>query len=59
MKVFFDDEEFDGQLQRAVGKAFEGCADVGECFADVRAADRERGLRQLVRRVVGHGRAAP
>ncbi len=33
MKLFFDDENFDGQLQRAVGKADSGMANVGECLA--------------------------
>jgi hypothetical protein len=32
MKLFFDDPEFDGQFQRAVGKTVYGMADVGECF---------------------------
>ena len=33
MKLFFDDEAFDGQLQRSVGKADAGMANVGECLA--------------------------
>ena len=33
MKLFFDDEAFDGQLQRSVGKADSGMANVGECLA--------------------------
>ena len=33
MKLFFDDPEFDQQFGRTVGKAVEGMADVGECFA--------------------------
>jgi hypothetical protein len=33
MKLFFDDENFDGQLQRSVGKADAGAANVGECLA--------------------------
>ncbi len=33
MKLFFDDEAFDGQLQRSVGKADSGMANVGECIA--------------------------
>ena len=33
MKLFFDDETFDGQLQRSVGKADSGMASVGECLA--------------------------
>lgn len=33
MKLFFDDEDFDGQLQRSVGKAGSPMANVGECLA--------------------------
>ena len=33
MKLYFDDESFDGQLQRSVGKADSGMANVGECLA--------------------------
>jgi pimeloyl-ACP methyl ester carboxylesterase len=33
MKLYFDDESFDGQLQRSVGKADSGMATVGECLA--------------------------
>lgn len=32
MKLYFDDENFDGQLQRVVGKADAGMANVGECL---------------------------
>jgi dipeptidyl aminopeptidase/acylaminoacyl peptidase len=32
MKLFFDDESFDGQLQRSVGKCDAGMANVGECL---------------------------
>lgn len=32
MKLFFDDESFDGQLQRTVGKCDGGMANVGECL---------------------------
>ena len=32
MKLYFDDEGFDGQLQRSVGKADSGMANVGECL---------------------------
>lgn len=32
MKLYFDDEGFDGQLQRSVGKADSGVANVGECL---------------------------
>ncbi len=33
MKLFFDDQAFDGQLQRSVGKCDGGMANVGECLA--------------------------
>jgi hypothetical protein len=33
MKLYFDDTSFDGQLQRSVGKADSGMANVGECLA--------------------------
>jgi hypothetical protein len=33
MKLYFDDISFDGQLQRSVGKADSGMANVGECLA--------------------------
>jgi alpha-beta hydrolase superfamily lysophospholipase len=33
MKLYFDDDAFDGQLQRSVGKADSGMANVGECLA--------------------------
>jgi pimeloyl-ACP methyl ester carboxylesterase len=32
VKLFFDDVDFDGQLQRTVGKADSGMANVGECL---------------------------
>lgn len=32
MRLFFEDEGFDGQLQRSVGKADSGMANVGECL---------------------------
>lgn len=32
MKLFFDDEEFEGQFLRTVGKTYTGMADIGECF---------------------------
>lgn len=32
MQLFFQDEAFDGQLQRSVGKADSGMANVGECL---------------------------
>ncbi|MEO8752501.1 MAG: hypothetical protein ABI624_07480 [Casimicrobiaceae bacterium] len=35
MKLFFEEEGFDGQLQRTVGKSDAGMANVGEClYAD-------------------------
>jgi hypothetical protein len=43
MKLYFDDESFDGQLQRSVGKADSGMANVGECLAiaeQITAGDR-------------------
>lgn len=33
MRLFFDDADFDGQLQRSIGKADSGMANVGECLA--------------------------
>jgi hypothetical protein len=33
MKLYFDDESLDGQLQRSVGKGNSGMANVGECLA--------------------------
>src|SRR5687768_17978375 len=33
MKLYFEDSAFDGQLQRSVGKADSGMANVGECLA--------------------------
>lgn len=33
MKLYFEDREFDGQLQRTAAKAGSGCADLGEVFA--------------------------
>ncbi len=44
MKLFFDDVAFDGQLQRSVGKADSGMANVGECLAisaQITPGDRE------------------
>ncbi len=35
--IHFDDREFDAQLERAIGKAYYGCADAGECLT---TADR-------------------
>lgn len=33
MKLYFDDQEFDQQLQRTAAKAANGCCDLGEIFA--------------------------
>src|ERR671939_433811 len=33
MGLVFDDAELDGQLQRAISKAYERCSDIGECLA--------------------------
>lgn len=44
MKLYFDDEGFDGQLQRTVGKCDAGMANVGECLyiaSQVRPGDRD------------------
>lgn len=32
MKLYFDDENFDGQLQRSIAKADVGAANIGECL---------------------------
>ena len=43
MKLHFDDEGFDGQLQRTVGKCDAGMANVGEClYIASRIADGDR-----------------
>jgi pimeloyl-ACP methyl ester carboxylesterase len=44
VKLYFDDAAFDGQLQRSVGKADSGMANVGECLAiaeQIAAGDRD------------------
>jgi Esterase FrsA-like len=44
MKLYFDDENFDGQLQRSVGKCDAGMANVGECLyiaSCIKAGDRD------------------
>jgi surfactin synthase thioesterase subunit len=49
MKLFFDDENFDGQLQRSVGKADAGMANVGECLAiaaQITGGDRDSWYRE-------------
>ena len=44
MKLYFDDDNFDGQLQRTVGKSDAGMANVGECLyiaSQIKAGDRD------------------
>jgi len=44
VKLYFDDEGFDGQLQRTVGKCDSGMANVGECLyiaSRITAGDRD------------------
>jgi dienelactone hydrolase len=44
VKLYMDDSAFDGQLQRSVGKADTGMANVGECLAiadQITAGDRD------------------
>ncbi len=44
MKLYFDDEGFDGELQRTVGKCDAGMANVGECLyiaSQITAGDRD------------------
>jgi len=44
VKLYFDDENFDGQLQRTVGKCDAGMANVGECLyiaSRIVAGDRD------------------
>src|SRR6478736_4891596 len=48
MKLFFDDENFDGQLQRSIGKADAGMANVGECLTiatQITGGDRDSWFR--------------
>jgi pimeloyl-ACP methyl ester carboxylesterase len=37
VKLYFDDADFDGQLQRSMAKVVEGCAEVGEVIATASA----------------------
>src|SRR5919205_4059068 len=59
MKLYFDDVPFDGQLQRSVGKADSGMANVGECLAiagQITPGDRDswyRAWSQFATRLVG------
>lgn len=49
MKLFFDDENFDGQLQRSVGKCDAGMANVGECLliaSRITTGDRDSWYRE-------------
>ena len=49
MKLYFDDENFDGQLQRAVGKSDAGMANVGECLyiaSQITPGDRDSWYQQ-------------
>lgn len=49
MKLYFDDENFDGELQRSVGKCDSGMANVGECLSiasRITAGDRDSWYQQ-------------
>ena len=58
MKLYFDDANFDGQLQRSVGKCDSGMANVGECLytaSQITPGDRDTWYRQwsaLAKRLV-------
>ena len=58
MKLYFDDANFDGQLQRSVGKCDSGMANVGECLytaSRITPGDRDTWYRQwsaLAKRLV-------
>jgi Esterase FrsA-like len=64
MKLYFDDESFDGQLQRSIGKADSGMANVGECLAiaqQITPGDRDSWYRtwsDFAGRLVEQGTAA-
>jgi hypothetical protein len=64
MKLYFDDVAFDGQLQRSVGKAGSGMANVGECLAiaqQITPGDRDswyRAWSDFGARLVSQGDAA-
>ena len=49
MRLFFEDEGFDGKLQRSVGKADSGMANVGECLT-IAAPLRGHGAHRLLDR---------
>jgi len=49
VRLYFEDEAFDGQLQRSIGKADSGMASVGECLtiaAQITPGDRESWYRE-------------
>ena len=49
VKLFFDDDGFDGELQRSVGKCDSGMANVGECLyiaSQITPGDRDSWYRQ-------------
>ncbi len=64
MKLYFDDESFDGQLQRTVAKAESGMATIGECLAiaeGITPGDRDSWYRAwfaFATRLVDQGSAA-
>ena len=64
MKLYFDDEDFDGQLQRSIGKADSGMANVGECLAiagQITPGDRDSWYRAwsgFATHLAGQGQAA-
>jgi hypothetical protein len=64
MKLYFDDEDFDGQLQRSIGKADSGTANVGECLAiaeRITPGDRDSWYRAwsgFATHLAGQGQAA-
>jgi len=64
MKLYFDDANFDGQLQRSVGKADSGMANVGECLAiaaQITPGDRDSwysAWSDFASRLVGHADVA-
>jgi dipeptidyl aminopeptidase/acylaminoacyl peptidase len=63
-EAIFDDGDFDGQLQRSVGKADSGMANVGECLAiagQITPGDRDSWYRAwsgFAARLAGQGRTA-
>jgi pimeloyl-ACP methyl ester carboxylesterase len=64
VKLYFDDEDFDGQLQRSIGKADSGMANVGECLAiaqQITPGDRDswyRAWSDFAGRLVQQGQTA-